>query len=276
MKYTYSKLRFVPDPASGEFVNVGVIVGSDSDGKCILHLSESRRRAFHLAPRKIVNDFWSYLQKFKTDVERSTFSTMMLDEMRDEARNLLQFSDPAPMVAEGIEAAQEIIAEQVLGGYTKPRARRGPTKTTLLADVRRIYMEHGLEKDRNYTERTVVRGSNHSEMFDFVVMNGEAVQLTQAWNFRQSDRESLLEGIKAWAYTVLDIREEGGTARARRTTYKVPPDVAVEAVYVEPKTSGGRAALDEALHAFEDVDAQPVPRGSLEAVGDRAAQFLES
>ena len=44
-KYIYSVLRFVPNPASGEFVNIGAIVGSDENGEWELRTVENAKRA---------------------------------------------------------------------------------------------------------------------------------------------------------------------------------------------------------------------------------------
>ena len=45
MRYMYSVIRFVPDPIRGEFVNVGVLAGSDESSEWDLRMVESLKRA---------------------------------------------------------------------------------------------------------------------------------------------------------------------------------------------------------------------------------------
>jgi hypothetical protein len=45
MRYVYSVVRYVPNPASGEFVNIGVIAGSDETGDWSLRQAGNQRRA---------------------------------------------------------------------------------------------------------------------------------------------------------------------------------------------------------------------------------------
>src|SRR6266581_1745002 len=45
MGYHYSLLRFVPDPARGEFINLGILAGDDDAADWDLRLIQNLRRA---------------------------------------------------------------------------------------------------------------------------------------------------------------------------------------------------------------------------------------
>ena len=45
MRYLYSVVRFVPDPARGEYVNVAAILGSEETGEWDVRQVENLRRA---------------------------------------------------------------------------------------------------------------------------------------------------------------------------------------------------------------------------------------
>jgi hypothetical protein len=143
-----------------------------------------------------------------------------------------------------------------------------------LAEFRRFFAEEGLERGVNYVERAIVEGPNHSERIDFAITNGRAIQLTQTWNFRKRNLEAVTEAVKAWAWTINDIRSGGGRGRAKGTNFEVPRDVAVDAVYVPPTSQQGRDSFAEARHAFVEVDANVVAASEAHRVATRAARAL--
>ena len=48
MRFLYSIIRFVPNPATGERVNLGVVVGSDERNEWAIRRVHDLRRARHL------------------------------------------------------------------------------------------------------------------------------------------------------------------------------------------------------------------------------------
>jgi hypothetical protein len=281
MRYEFSVIRFVPDAARGEFVNVGLIVGSEQRDECEVRLAESRRRALNLTGREIVDPLWSYLNDFRNGIRQRSgewqdfhFSAIWLSRLWSSDRSSLQASPPAPVSADGIKEATESLARQLLPEAKAIRRSRGPTKSTVVAALREAYRESGVERGLNYLEKPLVEGPNHSEVFDFAVVNGRAVQLTQTWNFRQRDLGAVTEAVKAWAWTIQEIRQDGATGRLGRKVFDVPRNVDVEAVYVAPTSKEGKAALHQAVHAFQEVEARVLERDGVESLARRAAKLL--
>ena len=279
MKCAYSVLRFVPDPVRGEFVNVGVLVGSDATRECTVTLTRRSRRGSHLADAKVLANFWSYLRDFRSEVDSARsrhqmFSESWLRRVWQESGNLLQLTEPAPIAAQSLEAASAQLVGQFLEERRRSALGAAPTRSTAQARIRKAYADLGLKPRRHFLEKPLVRGGTHKGVFDFVVRSSHAVQLTHTWNFRVQDLPRVIEEVKAWAWTVQDIRENGGSGTVNETRFDVPREVAVNAVVVQPRSGEERAAYREAAHAFAEVDAEPVPLGEARLVAERALHDL--
>jgi hypothetical protein len=88
------------------------------------------------------------------------------------------------------------------------------------------------------------------------------------------NQDDLAEQIKAWAWTVKDVRDNGGTAETEARRIDVPSDVDIEAIYVPPEMGGPRQALDEALAAFESIKVRPVESDQANRVGEQARRLM--
>jgi hypothetical protein len=196
-----------------------------------------------------------------------------LDRLWGDCRNLVQLSQPAPVDAESAVAAADLLADQFL---LDPEARvlEYRRKSTAQRAVRTALRQIGLVAGEDFVERSKVRGAHHGEEFDFVVGNGQAVQLAQTWSFQLPDQEALAEQIKAWAFTVMDIRSHGGEALLGQRRLAVPREVDVEAVFVSPLPEGPTAVFAEAMAALEEVRAQARQETEAVAVARRAHDLL--
>ncbi len=282
MNFSYSVIRFVPDVAQGEFVNVGVVVVGGEPCKAIVRLAPSPARARHLAPAKIVKNFWDYIQDLRHDIERDSKGmdqpkiAKWVNDIGSSDLSMVQFSSPAPIVCDEIESAADMMAEQFLSSYLRPKRQKRHTKQATARKVRQTYKNIGLVTGRHLIEHLEVSGQAHTEPFDFAVKNGEIVQLTQAWNFGVVDQRTVMENVKAWAFTVADIKESGGVGRSGKKSIKVPKTVEVRAVYDEPTNARSRETLEEAIHAFDKVEAIPTSVQDLGELGEIASALIES
>lgn len=288
MRYMYSAIRFVPDPVRGEFVNVGILAGSDESSEWDIRMLENLKRARSLDDEVLLPLVWHFIDDigrkvnryteaiqtnlFETDEER--LSEEWLTRLSEEARNVVQLSAPAVIVADDIDEAINILFDQLI---VEPEARRFPfkKKNVALAATRRAYREAGLRVSEHFVEGVNVKGQHHKERFDFVVANGSAVQLAQTWSFQVPNQEDIAEQVKAWAWTVSDIRKHGGTAEAEARQIAVPPDVDIEVVYVPPTVDGPRQVLNEALAAFETIKVKAVESERAGAVGQEASRLVK-
>lgn len=287
MRYTYSVVRFVPNPVRGEFVNIGVLAGSDESSEWELRTVENLRRARSIDEKGLLRFVWSFVDDIgrKLDQYTEAVQTSLFDEADDglseewlmrlseESRNVVQFSIPAAVVAEDIDEALNILFDQFM---VEPEARRFPFKKkhVALAAIRRAYRQVGLKRREHFEEGVTVKGQHHKERFDFVVANGRAVQLAQTWSFQVPNQEDLAEQVKAWAWTVADVRKHGGTAETVARRMEVPADVNIQVVYVPPAVDHPREALDEALAAFTQINVHSVEADRANAVGRQALKLV--
>lgn len=287
MRYTYSVIRFVPDPVRGEFVNVGVLAGSDESSEWELRTVENLKRARSVDDKGLLRLVWGFVDDIGRKVDRyaEAVQTSFFDEADDglsedwlrrlseESRNIVQFSNPAAVVAGDIdEALNTLFAEFIV----EPEARRFPFKKkhVALAAIRQAYREAGLRRQEHFEEGANVKGLHHKERFDFVVVNGRAVQLAQTWSFQIPNQEDLAEQVKAWAWTVADVRDHGGMAETAARRIEVPRDVDIQVVYVPPAPGRPRETLVEALAAFTEINVRPVEADQADTVGRQASQLV--
>jgi Protein of unknown function (DUF3037) len=286
MRYIYSTIRFVPDAARGEFVNVGALVGSEDAGEWKLRLVENPKRARALDNRRVLPALWSAVDRIQRQldaydeaVESSTDAPFQpteawLQRLWEDSRNVFQISRPAPIVSEDVDQALDIIFDELIVDF-EARVGTVATKKPVLKATREGYEHEGIHKGPHLAERKLVRSRNHGQLFDFVVANGTAVQLAQGWSFQRIDLDQLTEEIKAWAWTVRDIRNGGGEVTFRENQQmRVPNSVDVQAVYIPPSDLLSESVLKEAMNAFEEVNVIAVPVESSDTVGRRAHELL--
>ena len=108
------------------------------------------------------------------------------------------------------------------------------------------------------------------------VHNGVAKRLTQCWSFQVKNTESVLNEVKAWAWTMRDLRRNGGAIRAGLREIGVPKDVELSVVYASPVDTVEDEFTSEAKDVFSDsdVDAEAVPMEKLQADANHAASLL--
>jgi hypothetical protein len=276
MKFVYSLVRFVPDPAREEFVNVGVIVGSEELGRWEVRQVENPRRARQFDDRGSLTAVWQFLDRVGRVLDEFEQAQEMLFEppleptenwlrkLRAEHRNVVQLSTPRPVAARDLEEAIDLVFSELV---VDPEFRRFrfQKKHRALAAVRGVYTSEGLERGRSLFERTALRAGNHLERIDFAVVNSEAMQLVHTWSFDIPDQDGLAEQVKAWGWTLERLRESGGVL-------ELPPDrsvvvdgaVDVGVVYVP--SSRESPAYDEAQDVTERVGAWMVPAEDEKAI----------
>lgn len=286
MRYVYSVVRFVPDPARGEFINVGAIVGSEESSEWQLRQLENPKRARSVDDHRTLPIVWSFLDNvgriiddFDEAVNQVTDPNVELSEdwlkqLYIDHQNIVQLSPPTPMVAISAEEALEHVFEELI--VDPARERRGTqNKHTALAAVRRSYRANQVGKDNLRERVTLETRHNHREKVDFAVTNGRVVQLTHTWSFQVANQDELAEHVKAWGWTLRDAREYGGKLLTPDAVgLQVDEGVDVEVVYVEPRRGESAPAWDDALSVFQALDAHIVPLENADQVGRAAYELL--
>ena len=283
MKFAYSLIRYVPDPIRGEFVNVGAIAGSEESSDWAVRWVDNPARARRLDEKGSLPGVWEFIDRiarhvdaYEQAIEQPQLEAPEVDVSEEwlrglhaSHRNIVQFSEPRPLLAKDASAAlDEIFAELIVD----PARRRGAenNKHPALAAIRRAYRAAGLRRDEQLFERVLVHAGDHHERLDFAVANGRVVQLAQTWSFQVVDQDLLSEHVKAWGWTMQTVRAEGGVIEpASGATVEIPRDVKLAAVYAPPSDGTPRPALPVAESVFQKLHAARV---DLQHTDDLAAE----
>lgn len=272
-RYVYSVLRFVPDPGSGEFVNIGAIAGSDDQSDWSVRTVSNQKRALAIDKAGILENVMARatgLQRIVTSSqvaldlgETPEANEQWLERLHRQHARVLQISEPAPIMAESADEALDLIFRELVTDPAK--GQRGfRTKSHAHSVLGAAYRTAGLGKEKT-VERPLVEGIEHPAKFDFAVANGKAVQLSSAWSFEVADLRELTTDVRAWAFAVEALRDSAGAwlTNAASERVHVPSDTDVEVLYLPPKTESGKDALEEALNAFRRVHVEA--RSEMEA-----------
>ena len=107
--------------------------------------------------------------------------------------------------------------------------------------------------------------------------NGVAKRLTQCWSFQVKDTESVLNEVKAWGWTMRDLRRSGGEIRTSTRRIQVPGEVELSVVYAPMADTKPEEFTEEAIEVFNDADvhAIAIQLEDLDAHARAAAELLQ-
>jgi hypothetical protein len=284
MKYDYAVVRYVPDTFRGEFVNIAVIVGSESSGEWEIRMAGNPSHARRLDNGKGLEAVWAYINSTEDLIERSaadgpesSINPIQLNRawLEDECRrlrNLVQITPPSAVMAESASDAIEKLFDVFVVDSEKLSRR---TRVAAVTAIREAYDLASPQLTGLVHEKVKAVIGKQQTTIDFAVANGHLVQLAHAWSFQTREPANTVQQIKAWSWTMRDLREYGGTVHIRnRHSYKIERDVDVDIVYVGPETDDGRRCLDEALEVFAHLHVKAVDTNNVSTVVDDALQAL--
>ncbi len=67
--FVYSLLRFAPNPATGEFVNLGAVAGSEATGEWGIRHVQNDQRARALSGSVPVSAFYEFYERLSDEIE---------------------------------------------------------------------------------------------------------------------------------------------------------------------------------------------------------------
>lgn len=278
MSYKFTLIRFVPDPARGEFVNIGAIAGDEDANDWDIRWISNYTRANALDSAGLLpaaKAFTAKLDERVADLGRPRLDSepptvAWLAGLAAEMNNAVQLSDPAPVVAETAEAALDLVFERLLVDPARV-TYRFRKKHQAQAAARRAYSAHNVPKEAVKPRARVTSGAFDFD-FDFAVHNGHAVQLVQCWSFELPNQDELTEQVKAWAWMAHEIRNHGGRLSSEGDV-DVPGNLDIAAIYIPPVEPDG-GAFGEAQSAFKELEVTAVAFDSADEVGVKAAAGL--
>jgi hypothetical protein len=287
MRYVYSLIRFVPEPANGEFIVVGAVAGSEESSEWEVRQVANPVRARALDRRGILDSVWAFMDRIGRDIDAfeaateelfepdTALSERWLLDLHRRHRNIVQVTSPTPMIADSSEEALDRIFDEMIIDPARLQFRF-KKKHAALATVRRAYRAHEIPRD-SLSERVTLHAASYSELFDFAITNGRTLQLVHTWSFQIPDQTELTEQIKAWGWTVERLRDRGGVVITRAgDKFDVDRNVDIEATYVPPEVGQDAAAFVEALDVFRMCNVLQIPYLEADVVGRRASELLSA
>ena len=285
MSYHYSLLQFVPDPARGEFVNLGILVGDDEAQDWELRLIQNFRRANAIDDKgalgialgfaaTLENHIAVAVEQLPGMANVTPISLEWVAQLSDEMQNVVQLSPPTPVVAESAETALDMLFGELVVDPASQQFRF-PTKKRAQASTRQAYRDHAIPRTA-VTEKAPISAGPYDGIFDFAVANGRVVQLVQCWSFQLPNQIELAEQVKAWAWVVHELRQQDGLLRLDERELVVPRDeIEIATVYIPPEEGQNAPAFDEALAAFEEIQVTQLLPDQADVLGEHAAERLQ-
>jgi Protein of unknown function (DUF3037) len=285
-RYIYSLIRCVPDPRTGEFVNVGAIAGDPSTGDWSVRQVSSENRVRKLASPAALQAVHGFLARVGDQIDSLQSGTFegvgdlleenWLDNLYHDYQNVVQLSAPAPILAEDAEQALEILfSRQIIDPVSQ--AREGSlTKHRALYDIRRAYRRAALDPHLVRQRVELHVGDRVHTTLDFAVGNGTTLQLTQGWSFQGTLVSAVSEQVKAWAYALKCLRDglESRVVAVDDHVSGVAKDVELEVVVIRPRTQQQNLVYEEALQVFTQIEASVHDLEDVDSVGRRAAELV--
>ena len=285
LKYHYSVIRFLPSPTRGEFVNLGVIVGSDATDEWAMELVGRKSRAAKLDDAGILPLVSTELQRlqlrFSGDDEESSWSDgpeineVWLAEMASQSRNVVQYTPPQPILAVDVAAAMEKLWNTFIVDHV-PQKRESLSRHQIRTRYLKSLQQFQLTPDQLKAKVKLSTGHSTTSI-DVAVYNGVAKRLTQCWSFQVKDTESVLNEVKAWGWTMRDLRRSGGEIRTSTRRIQVPGEVELSVVYAPMADTKPDEFTEEAIEVFNDADvhAIAIQLEDLDAHARAAAELLQ-
>lgn len=284
MRYTYTVIRFVPNPGTGEFVNIGTIAGSDVAGDWFGHFAKNLDRAKKLNPKvetsilRAAAEFMDELadeisttRKYSGGLFGEPLSESGVGSLHRDQRNIVQFSPPAPIIADSAEEA----SQRLFNYHVYDPARRRPPrkKSSLVRSLRHEYTRTEMIQNRHWHENVVIQAGRYHGKFDFAVTNGVALQLTSAWSFPERDY-GVLDRIKSLAWTISHAKDTEGSIEAADARYEMNAETQIVAVSEAPPEEN-TDVYNEAIALFEELEIVHTPAAQLAEVPQHGAVLLK-
>ena len=150
MRHVYSLIRFVPDPARGEFINVGAIVGCEESSEWGIRQISNTRRARALGNPDALKTVWSFIDRLGEKIDRYQFSLESLlpsnlelsedwlEDLHNDHRNIVQLSPPTPILTSSVEDALDRVFDLAVLDPARQQ-HPGRWKNKVLAATRKAY-----------------------------------------------------------------------------------------------------------------------------------------
>ncbi|GAA3773870.1 hypothetical protein GCM10022240_27170 [Microbacterium kribbense] len=285
--YLYWLVRYVPDVARGEQVNVAVIVGRD-DGDWAIRVAPDMRRASRLGgDASTLRPWLDRLQRSINDYERPPLELFAspddvrvtrswLELLSHRFNNALQISSASPVEADSAADGANFLFPLLVA--TPEPIRRSQTRTRIVSNLTELYERTAqLEIGESLLTRPRAAIGRQRGQFDFAVVDDQVDQLSQVFAFDVRDADVLERQLQSWNFVVSRLRNDGADITAQHTTAHANSDVAIAVAYQEPPAGHSEQHAEvfaAALEAWEGLDIHAIPSTQLEQIPRQARELV--
>jgi Protein of unknown function (DUF3037) len=212
----YSVARYLPNPLSGEMINIGVIAWGD--GQIATHFVKDWRRAKAFGREDI-----SFLRDFVEQIEASAqvkhrlltrgsnpIDAKYLEQIVEAWGNSIQFSELRTSLRSPDEVIREIssIYLPALPHHSqKGRTRRTAALLALHRVTQVLIDERGPQASDLIKREHGIQGKIDAHVFDVVVANGRPLLAAQGLSFEKSFTRTVQKDVDATAWAIDDVRK---------------------------------------------------------------------
>lgn len=264
MPYFFSLLRFVPDTARGEFVNLGAIAGDSEVVDWELRLISNMKRARAIDSEGHLPAAMSFLAELQErlpveDEDETSFALEDLNDLAASMNNVIQLTRPEPIVASDAAEALDFLWRDLLLDPEGNASHRFKNTSSAVGATKRAYQVEQLPSES--VKRIVeLAAGRFADRFDFAVHNGQAVQLVKCFSFQRPNQAELVKDVKSWGWLMHELREHGGTVTPRTgAALDADDDLSVGSVFVPPVDGGSTDAFEQAMVIFDEVKVEACP-----------------
>ncbi|AQZ60226.1 unnamed protein product [[Actinomadura] parvosata subsp. kistnae] len=287
-RYIYSIVRCLPDPRTGEFVNIGAIAGDPTTGDWSLRQLSNLQRVRRFVDRPILETATGCLLKLYDEIERHQAALLedtgeplgedWLERLHRDHRNIVQFSAPAPVIANDAQEALAFVFEHLIVDPVESPKHRSVTRHALQSQMRKAYQEAHLDERLVRAKVQLHVGAKLQSAMDFAIANGRVVQLTQTWSFRLAQVDEVPDRVKSWGYALGRFRdgEDARVVDALGNVSRIARDVDLEVVIAPPETPEETKAYEEAEQVFKNLGAEIHSSEDVAAISTKAAELAQS
>jgi hypothetical protein len=264
----YSIAQYIPDPVSGECINIAVFTWEE--GRIFARALSDWRRATAFGSRDLASI--KHITKRLVDLSSPQLSLIgdaphidvhALRSMIGTWHNAIQFTPPRGSLKDA-ESLLKDITPQFLHEPLTRRRRRARTRSAA-ARIAVDYLFRAVEqkipdKVKDLIDRNGrLAGHLESHVFDAIIGNGKPLAALQALSFEGGDSPTLEREVDATAWLVEDVKRK----------HKALP---VAVFLLPPK--GSSKTFNRACRLFPQLKSDLVPEPKMEQWAKRQAQAL--
>jgi hypothetical protein len=287
-RYVYSIVRCLPDPRTGEFVNIGAVAGDPVSGRWAIRQLSNTERIRRFAGGLALEAATSCLLAIGEEIDQNQAALLEdevepLDEdwlakLHRDHRNVIQFSEPAPILANDPQEALAFVFDHLITDPVTPSKELHVTKYDLRRTLREAFKRAAIAEGLIRSKVEIFVGARVHTPIDFAIANGRVVQLAQTWSFRLAQVEDVPMKVKAWGYALERLRsgEEARVIDSDGRMSTIGPDVDLQVVIAPPQTPQQTDAFEEAQQVFQNLSAEVHDLAEVSAVTTRAAELAQT